>query len=61
MNGVSYCDMFPQTNNSINASGLAGGRLYEINVVVFATKEGCAPQSSNKLVSSDYQNFHHIF
>ncbi|KAL5013162.1 hypothetical protein ScPMuIL_007432 [Solemya velum] len=50
MNGVSYCDMFPQTNNSINASGLAGGRLYEINVVVFATKEGCAPQSSNKLM-----------
>ncbi|XP_063446523.1 uncharacterized protein LOC134726026 isoform X8 [Mytilus trossulus] len=50
LNGVSYCEMFPPNNNSINISGLAGGRLYEVVVEVYSTNPKQSPQMSNKLM-----------
>lgn len=50
LNGVSYCEMFPPSNNSVNVSGLAGGRLYEVMVEVYSTNPQHTPQMSNKLV-----------
>ncbi|KAL3853216.1 hypothetical protein ACJMK2_016773 [Sinanodonta woodiana] len=49
LNGVTYCDMFPATNNSLNISGLAGGRMYDVCVVVYSTRQEYGPQKSNVL------------
>lgn len=51
LNGVSYCDIFPATNNSLNITGLAGNRLYEVYVEVYSVDKKLNPQTSNKLVS----------
>ena len=50
MNGVTYCSMFPGSNNSLCVSGMAGGRVYEILVEVYGNKPEFRPQQSNKLV-----------
>nr|XP_034305803.1 uncharacterized protein LOC105321045 isoform X1 [Crassostrea gigas] len=49
LNGVSYCDIFPATNNSLNITGLAGNRLYEVYVEVYSVDKKLNPQTSNKL------------
>ncbi|XP_052779768.1 uncharacterized protein LOC128217013 isoform X4 [Mya arenaria] len=49
LNGVTYCDMFPPSNNSLCVSGMAGSRLYEIIVEVFGNKPECTTQKSNRL------------
>ncbi|GFR62052.1 hypothetical protein ElyMa_001861900 [Elysia marginata] len=49
LNGVSYCDMFPRSNNSINISGLAGGRNYKIFVEVYPKDPQNVVQESNSL------------
>ncbi|KAK3579080.1 hypothetical protein CHS0354_029940 [Potamilus streckersoni] len=49
LNGVTYCEMFPATNNSLNISGLAGGRMYDVYVVIYSTRQEYGPQKSNVL------------
>ncbi|GFN84346.1 fibronectin, partial [Plakobranchus ocellatus] len=49
LNGVSYCDMFPRSNNSLNISGLAGGRNYKIYVEVYPKDPQNVVQESNSL------------
>ncbi|XP_046358181.2 uncharacterized protein LOC124136325 [Haliotis rufescens] len=49
LNGVTYCEMFPKDNNSINISGMAGNRLYEVYVEVYPKRSTEEPQKSNKL------------
>ncbi|XP_048739977.2 uncharacterized protein LOC125654190 isoform X5 [Ostrea edulis] len=49
LNGVAYCDMFPANNNSLNLTGLAGNRMYEVYVEVYSLDRKLNPQSSNKL------------
>ena len=48
---MSYCEQFPPTNNSLNITGLAGNRLYEVYVEVYSYDKKLNPQTSNKLVS----------
>ncbi|XP_041347758.1 uncharacterized protein LOC121367568 [Gigantopelta aegis] len=50
LNGVSYCEMFPRTNNSLNISGLAGGRTYEVFVKVYPSDPSQSDLTSNKLM-----------
>lgn len=57
LNGVSYCDVFPANHNSVNIAGLAGGRMYEINLEVYPTEAMFLPHKSNKLVSSVFLNY----
>ncbi|XP_033744669.1 uncharacterized protein LOC117330483 isoform X1 [Pecten maximus] len=50
LNGVTYCDMFPPNNTSINISGMAGGRMYEVKVEVYPIHNQYKPLLSNILV-----------
>ena len=56
LNGVSYCDMFPPSNNSLNISGLAGGRNYKVHVEVYPKDKKNVMQESNSLVNL-YSNY----
>ncbi|ESO91438.1 hypothetical protein LOTGIDRAFT_153880 [Lottia gigantea] len=48
LNGVSYCPLFPAHNNSLNITGLAGNRFYQIFVEVYS-KTNNRPLKSNVL------------
>ncbi|KAK3103976.1 hypothetical protein FSP39_023382, partial [Pinctada imbricata] len=50
LNGVSYCDIFPSTDTSLNISGLAGNHVYEVYVEVYSVDPAQNPQGSNKLM-----------
>ncbi|XP_012935394.1 uncharacterized protein LOC101845075 isoform X2 [Aplysia californica] len=49
LNGISYCDMFPPSNNSLNIAGLAGGTTYKIYVEVYPKDKKNVVQESNSL------------
>ncbi|XP_059161356.1 uncharacterized protein LOC131944640 isoform X2 [Physella acuta] len=49
LNGVCYCPMFPPTNNSVNISGLAGGRSYKIYVKAYPKDPQNVAINSNNL------------
>ena len=51
LNGVSYCQVFPSNHNSLNIAGVAGGRMYEVELEVFPKDTMYLPHKSNKLVN----------
>ena len=49
LNGVSYCKPFSPTTTTLNVSGLAGGRKYEIKLELVSTNQMFLAQFSKIL------------
>ncbi|CAL1538548.1 unnamed protein product [Lymnaea stagnalis] len=57
LNGVSYCGMFPPNNNTLNISGLAGGRTYKIHVEAYPKNlQNVFHQSNNLYLKCPIEN-----
>lgn len=56
MNGTPYGGWFSPRCRSLVVSGLIGGKVYHVVLVVFATHESFEPQLSNEVVCTPVLN-----